>query len=138
MIDLRCPQAIPTLDSRGVANGYLLPIWNSLEDDWRPDQVYVTAVYPGAVKGPHLHLTRKGRFCCIHGAVWIVTRDAQGRYHQWPTGSPNFTVVHVPAGMPAAIYNQSNETALVLNMPSPAWSPADPDEHPVVDWDFQL
>lgn len=42
--------------------------------------------------------------------------------------------LHVPPGYPCALYNYGDTEALVLNMPSPAWSKDDPDECPVEDW----
>ncbi len=64
-----------------------------------------------------------------------LTRDRvemTGEDHQ-------YRMVLVPAGCAAAIYNDGPEEALVLNLPSPAWSAAEPDEWPVENWvDFTL
>ena len=126
---------IPTRDESGDSNGYVIPIWNVLENDYRPDQVYLTAVAPRSVKGPHLHKVRTGRFTCITGNVTIVTR-IEGRYREDTIGEDHeYATIIVPTGVPAAIYNHSTEkTALVLNMPTPAWSPDNVDEWPVDDW----
>lgn len=127
---------ITTYGSDGQPNGYLVPIWNALEQpDQRPDQVYLTAVAPGAQKGPHLHKIRCGRFICIKGDVRIVTRTPDGAYQTSFSGeSYHFRKIHVAPGVAACIYNDSDAEALVLNMPTPAWSSECPDECPVEDW----
>lgn len=43
-------------------------------------------------------------------------------------------LICVPPGVAACIYNDSDEEALVLNMPSPAWRADAQDEWPVEDW----
>jgi dTDP-4-dehydrorhamnose 3,5-epimerase-like enzyme len=126
---------IPTRDEDGNPNGFVVPIWNVLENDYRPAQVYLTAVAPGSVKGPHLHKVRTGRFVCVSGNVRIVTRVGDNYREYWTGEDCGYALVTVPTGVPAAIYNRSSDkTALVLNMPTPAWSPDNQDEWPVHDW----
>lgn len=122
-------------------NGWLLPIWNSAEDNWRPEQVYLTVVAPGAHKGPHLHKRRCGRFTCIKGNVLIVMRMPTHMglaYQMLATGEEHeYATIAVRPGIPAALYNLSTKPAYVLNMPSPPWRPDDEDEWPVEGWEFQ-
>jgi dTDP-4-dehydrorhamnose 3,5-epimerase-like enzyme len=128
---------IQTKDIHSKPNGYVVPIWNALECQYRPDQVYLTVVEPGCFKGPHLHKKRHGMFCCVHGCVNIVTRE-NGNYVEHFTGPEyGFPVVPVPPGIAAAVYNVGLTAAKVINMPSPAWSAEDQDEWPVEDWDFK-
>lgn len=126
---------IETKDSTGNPNGFVLPIWSLLEAaHLRPDQIYLTSVLPGKRKGPHLHMERRGLFVCIRGNVRIVQRIA-GKYLTEFSGEDHkFARIFVPPGVPAAIYNDGASEALVLNMPKPAWSPDQPDEHPVEGW----
>jgi hypothetical protein len=116
---------IPTLDTEGRPNGYLQPIWNALDSPHlRPDQVYATAVAPHSRKGPHLHNVRRGLFVCLTGQVTLVKRwNEIGVVTRILTPEKGYSIV--PPGVPCA---------LVLNMPSPAWSRKDPDDHPVTDW----
>lgn len=128
---------IPTLGEDGQPNGWVLPIWNAnTQPDMRPDQVYVTAVAPHRQKGPHLHKIRRGVFCCIKGNVRIVIRHAQGdEYQTFESGEAHdYLWLEVPPGVVACIYNDGDEEALVLNLPSPAWSPDAQDENPVENW----
>lgn len=128
---------IETKGSDGRVNGWLVPIWNALEHpQLRPEQVYLTAVFPRSRKGPHLHNKRRGCFVCIRGNVRIVMRSAEhDEAHVHHTGEAHaFQRVAVPPGWAAALYNDGDETALVLNLPSPAWSKDDPDEWTVENW----
>lgn len=129
---------IPTKAPDGSVNGWLLPIWNATQADYKPAQVYLTVVNVAAMKGPHLHMVRAGRFVCIKGNVRIVTRQWD-TYATHETGDvAGFNVVNVPPGMAAAIYNVGDCDAYVLNMPNPAWTKEAPDDHPVVGWDYKL
>ena len=51
------------------ANGFLIPIYNVHDgfftEGKEPQQVYMTTILPGTVKGPHLHFIRTGFFTCI-------------------------------------------------------------------------
>lgn len=127
---------IETKDVNGRPNGFVVPIWNALECKYRPDQVYLTAVLPGCVKGPHLHQRRTGYFCCVKGHVTLVLRVG-GKYKEIRLGEDHdYLAVGISTGTPAAIYNLGPEIALVLNLPSPAWSKDDPDEWPVENWNY--
>jgi dTDP-4-dehydrorhamnose 3,5-epimerase-like enzyme len=126
---------IRTKDANGNVNGWLLPLWNIHEQDWRPTQVYLTAVSPGGAKGPHLHKLRTGRFVCISGEVEIRMRDPEGYYCTDHTGeATHHPCIIVPAGWAAEIRNIGDKEALVLNFPDRAWRPDDQDEWPVENW----
>lgn len=122
---------IQTKDSSGKPNGYLIPVWSALQfPDLRPDQVYVTVIAPQCRKGPHLHKVRRGLFAVISGLVSVRLRTPDGEYLD-PSCAD---LIHVPPGYAAAVYNHGNTEALVINMPSPAWSPEEPDDWPIEDW----
>jgi len=126
---------IKTYDATGEQNGSLIPIWH-VDSGVAIDQVYLTTILPWRVKGPHLHLKRRGLFCCIRGEVIVVVRGSDGSYatHKMKPGDPPFLV---PPGVPAALYNALYVEALVLNMPSPPWREDDKDEHEVKDWNWR-
>lgn len=126
---------ILTKNGEGQPNGWLLSLWHV--DDHDPiDQVYLTTVYPGMAKGPHLHMRRRGRFTCVKGNVLIVTRIGDIYSEHWSGEDHDYATVRVPEGVPAAIYCQGSSLAYVLNMPSPPWRAGDPDEHEVLDWSY--
>jgi dTDP-4-dehydrorhamnose 3,5-epimerase-like enzyme len=124
-----------TTDKQGRPNGWLLPIFNVhdhvVAEAQHPKQLYVTAVAPRSVKGPHLHMKRWGLFTCIRGNVVVVVRTPEG-YREYESGeSHEFATIQVPAGVPAALFNPGDEEAWVVNMPSPSWHVDDQDDHPV-------
>lgn len=131
---------ITTRDGQGQVNGWLVPIWNVL-DGPPVDQVYLTVIAPGAMKGPHLHMKRRGMFKVILGRVQLVIRTYQGVYLATDMGVDTDPVVVKP-GVPAALYNIGYRIgmgeAYVLNMPSPPWRPDDTDEHDVENWNYTL
>lgn len=125
---------IPTKDETGKLNGWLLPVWNANEHpELRPDQVYVVGIAPGCHKGPHLHRQRRGMLFCVQGTVTVRMRSAHGAYSEVEL-SPACQHTVIPAGAAAAIYNDGDPWALVVNMPSPAYDPANPDDHSVENW----
>lgn len=133
---------IVTKNPTGTVNGFLVPLFN-VHDGWlgpeqHPQQVYLTVVSPGMVKGPHLHLTRWGLFACVKGNGKVVVRTDAG-YEEYLTGEDyEFALVQVPAGVPAALQSIGDSDAYFLNMPSPAWRADDQDEHPVSFDDYQF
>ncbi len=125
---------IETKDSAGHPNGWLIPLWNATEQPGlRPDQVYATALSPHARKGPHLHMERQGQFYVITGEIRVRLRNSGGGY--WTQVlRPGDAPLVVPAGTPCALYECNGEEAIVINMPSPAWTADNPDDWPVEDW----
>lgn len=124
---------IETKDAKGQVNGFLVPIWNVV-DGPEISQVYLTVISPNMMKGPHLHMKRRGYFKVLKGAVLLVWRWPEGVYHQLMLGINSDPCI-VSAGVPAALYNVGMGEAYVLNMPHPAWSKDDEDEWPVENWD---
>lgn len=134
---------IITKNKLGHANGFLVPVYNLTEKFFapgkEPQQVYITVVSPGEIKGPHLHFIRTGFFTCIKGRVRFVLKLPDGSYQEFRSGDGHdYLSVEVPTGVPAAIQNIGHEDAYILNMPNPAWTPEMKDEHTAdfSDYDF--
>lgn len=133
---------IATVDRLGEPNGAVLPIYNLLEPEFEhvraPDQVYAVIIRPGMCKGPHLHLKRSGLFCCLVGDARIIIRR-DGRYQEFLTGIRyDHAVVQVNPGEPCLLQNFGKSLAVLLNMPAPPYTKADPDEHPVEFDDYKM
>ena len=128
----------------GVANGYLVPIYN-IHDGFfpegkEPQQLYLTTVLPSMVKGPHLHYIRMGCFTCIKGNIRVVLKMTEG-YQVFFSGEDyNYLSIIIPTGTPAALQCIGNTEAMVLNMPNPAWTPDMNDEFSAdfSDFDFSI
>jgi len=124
------------------ANGFLIPIYNVHDgfftEGKEPQQVYMTTILPGTVKGPHLHFVRTGFFTCIKGNVRVVLKTDSG-YQQFFSGEDHeFLSIEVPTGVPAAVQCIGDEEAYLLNMPNPAWTPDMNDEHTADFGDFDF
>ena len=127
--------AIPTKQPDGKANGVVLPIWRA-DSGETIAQVYLTTIEPGTVKGPHLHMRRCGRFTCIKGDIEVTVRLEDGTYATYFSGEKHgYATVFVAPGLPARLRCLSDTPAMVLNMPTPAWSKEDQDEWTVEEWD---
>ena len=129
-----------TKDEDGAANGFLVPLYNIHEkffaDGKDPQQVYLTTVLPGKVKGPHLHFIRTGFFTCIKGNVRVILK-IDGEYKTFFSGEDHeYQSIEVPTGIPAAVECLGDEEAYLLNMPNPAWTPEMNDEHTADFSDF--
>ncbi len=136
---------VTTYAPDGTPNGYLVPIYN-VHDRMpsgesaraEPQQVYCTAIAPFAIKGPHLHHIRTGRFTCLQGNLRLVAKTATG-YDEYFSGQDHdYLTVEVPPGVAVALQNLGGSDALVLNMPSPAWTPDMNDEHTADFSDFDF
>ena len=133
-----------TKNEEGEVNGFLVPIYNIHEgfftEGKEPKQVYMTSVKPGSLKGPHLHYIRTGFFTCVKGNIRVVVR-VDDQYEAYYSGEDHeYQSIEVPTGVPAVMQCLGNEEALVLNMPSPAWTPDMNDEHKAdfSDFDFTI
>jgi len=142
IIQIKSNPKFITKDSNNQANGYLIPIYN-IHDGFfpsgkEPQQVYLTVIAPGKIKGPHLHFIRNGCFTCIKGNARFVLKTVEG-YQIVLSGEDNeYRSVIVPSGVPAALQNIGECDAFVLNMPQPAWSPTMNDEHTADFSDFDF
>lgn len=126
---------IVTTDRDRRPNGFLVPIYNVhdgfVSREQQPQQAYLTVVAPRSTKGPHLHMRRWGLFTCVSGNVRIVVREEERYEHYYSGELYDYQTIQVPAGLPAALVNDWDEPAFVLNLPSPAWQQDDQDDHPV-------
>lgn len=131
-----------TKDSTNTPNGYLVPIYNIHEGFFppgkEPQQVYLTVIAPGEIKGPHLHFIRTGCFTCIKGNARFVLKTADGYQVVFSGEDHEYRTVIVPTGVPAALQNIGDGEAFVLNMPQPAWTPDMNDEHSADFSDFDF
>jgi dTDP-4-dehydrorhamnose 3,5-epimerase len=131
-----------TKDEDGEVNGFLVPLYNLhdkfFESGKEPQQVYMTTILPGKIKGPHLHHIRTGFFTCIKGNVRVVLKTENG-YEVFFSGEDyEYSSIEVPTGVPAAVQCLGEEEAFLLNMPNPAWTPDMNDEHSADFSDFDF
>jgi dTDP-4-dehydrorhamnose 3,5-epimerase len=131
-----------TKTEEGDVNGFLVPLYNIHEKFFakgkEPQQVYMTTIQPGKVKGPHLHFIRTGFFTCIKGNVRVVLK-VNNEYRVFYSGEDHdYNSIEVPTGIPAAVQCLGEEEAFMLNMPNPAWTAEMNDEHSADFSDFDF
>jgi dTDP-4-dehydrorhamnose 3,5-epimerase len=116
--------------------GYLMEM---LRSDWeeydRFGQVYITAVYPGAVKGWHYHRIQTDHFICVHGMAKVVLYDGregsptQGEVNEFFMGDQNPMLLKIPPGVMHGFKGISQEMALIVNVPTELYNYEQPDEY---------
>lgn len=118
----------PTKDVRsGKINGSLTVIWR----DWdkilsqHPKMVYVSSVYPGEIKGPHLHTNRDSYFVCIRGKIVFIIKDHSGKYHEIESSEKEPVLIQIPKNFPSAHINLSDDVSTIVALANPAWRPND-------------
>ena len=116
--------------------GYLMEMFRS---DW-PEfenfgQVYITAVYPGVVKGWHYHKLQDDNFICIAGMAKVVLYDDRkdsstfGEINEFFIGTLNPMHVQIPKGVFHGFKGISEEVTLIVNVPTKTYNYSEPDEY---------
>ncbi len=116
--------------------GYLMELMRS---DWEEfvkfGQVYVTAVYPGVVKGWHYHKLQTDHFVCIEGMAKVVLYDARegsptrGEVSEFFMGCLNPIMLTIPRGVFHGFKGISEDMTLIVNVPTEVYYYDEPDEY---------
>lgn len=116
--------------------GFLMEM---LRSDWEEfdqfGQAYVTAVYPGVVKGWHYHKIQTDRFVCVAGMAKVVLYDGRdgspthGEVNEFFMGIQNPILLKIPPGVMHGFKGISPEVTLIINIPSELYNYENPDEY---------
>ncbi|MGI6208500.1 MAG: dTDP-4-dehydrorhamnose 3,5-epimerase family protein [Anaerolineae bacterium] len=116
--------------------GYLMEM---LRSDWpefeKFGQVYVTAVYPGVVKGWHYHRKQDDHFICVSGMAKVVLYDARegsptyGTINEFFIGDRNPMLVKIPKGVYHGFKGIGESLTLIVNVPTELYNYEEPDEY---------
>jgi dTDP-4-dehydrorhamnose 3,5-epimerase len=116
--------------------GYLMEM---LRSDWEEydkfGQVYITAVYPGVVKGWHYHKIQTDHFICVHGMAKVVLYDGRegspthGEVNEFFMGDQNPMLLKIPPGVMHGFKGISQEMTLIVNVPTELYNYEQPDEY---------
>jgi dTDP-4-dehydrorhamnose 3,5-epimerase-like enzyme len=111
-------------------NGIFVPVWRDWDSKLSivPSMVYYMTLDPGTSKGPHLHKLRTSNITCISGKVKVVLKS-EGTYETTFLKASEPCMIEVLPLTGLLISNESDETAIVLNICSPAWHPDNPDNY---------
>ena len=116
--------------------GHLMEI---LRSDWEEyekfGQVYVTAAYPGVVKGWHYHRLQTDHFACVHGMAKVVlydSREDSPTYQQvdeFFIGDRNPCLIKIPPMVMHGFKGIGHNVTLIVNVPTELHNYGDPDEY---------
>jgi len=108
-------------------NGSLTVIWRDWDNLIKNPlkMVYVSSVFPGEIKGPHIHKKRNSYFICIRGKIVFIIKDKEEKYHEIESSEENPAMIYVPKNFSSAHINLSKETSIVLTLADLAWKPND-------------
>ena len=112
-------------------------------------EIYFSVVYPGAVKGWHLHTRMILNYAVPHGRIKMVLYDgrdgspSKGRLQELFLGADHYALVQVPAGVWNGFKGIGTEPALVANCATIEHDPGeiqrmDPHHNDLIDYDWSL
>ena len=118
--------------------GYLMEMMRSDDSFYQQfGQIYLTAVYPGVVKGWHYHELQTDHFVCVNGMAKVVLYDrregsaTQGEVNEFFMGECNNILLVIPPGVLHGMKGTGTETAMIINTPTHTYKYDDPDEYRV-------
>lgn len=132
--------------------GFLMEILRDDDDFYEKfGQAYVTAVYPGVVKGWHYHREQVDHFTGLRGMTKVVLYDSRedspthGMVNEFFLGEQNPILVRIPNYVLHGMKGIGTEMGMILNIPTVHYHYTDPDEYRVhphdndipYDWDLQ-
>lgn len=121
---------VVTRDHSGAENGFLIELFKDKETG-NKTEAYLTAAFPGAFKGYHLHRVRAARYVALKGKMKITTYEHDGA--KWiPTetilDAEKPTRMFIPKDVATGLENIGTEEAWLINYPDPAYDPELKDE----------
>ena len=105
-------------------------------------QVYVTSIYPGAVKAWHRHYSQIDYLTCVSGMIKLVLFDnrtgspTHGELNEFFIGNGNHMLVKIPVMVYHGFKGIEPQAALVMNIVTEPYNYDQPDEHRI-PWDSQ-
>jgi len=116
--------------------GRLMEILRSDEDFFiKFGQLYLTAVYPGVVKGWHYHHKQFDNFSVVKGMAKIVLYDSRenspskGEANEFFLGEQNPKLLQIPPLVYHGFKGISTEETLIINCPTELYDYQKPDEY---------
>ncbi len=115
--------------------GYLMEMLRNDDDVFiKFGQSYITACYPGVVKGWHYHKKQTDSFVCVKGMAKVVLYDSREdspthkEINEFFIGEKNPLLVQIPPSVMHGFKAVTDETALIINCPTEVYNYDKPDE----------
>jgi dTDP-4-dehydrorhamnose 3,5-epimerase-like enzyme len=114
----------------GSDNGFLIELYKDKETGQKTE-AYLTAAFPGAFKGYHLHRVRAARYVALKGKMRIITYEREN--DKWVRietilDAANPQRMFIPKDVATGLENIGDEEAWLVNYPDPAYDPSLTDE----------
>ena len=103
-------------------------------------QAYVSLNYPGVVRGWHYHKKQDDHLAVVKGMAKVALYDARegsptrGQVDEFFLGEQNNILLKIPVGVMHGYKTVGAEPSLLINFPSEAYDPQQPDEYRL-PWD---
>ncbi len=126
---------VKTLKVIADERGWLMEMLRNDDDLFQGfGQVYMTAAYPGVVKGWHYHKLQVDHFVCVKGMMKVVLYDSRedsptkGEVNEFHIGERNQELIQIPPLVFHGFKCTSEEPALIINTVTRPYNHDDPDE----------
>ena len=109
-------------------------------------EIYFSTIYPGVVKGWHLHHRMTLNYACVHGRIKLVLYDdregspTRGRVDELFLGPDNYSLVVIPPKIWNGFKGMGRDVAIIANCATHEHDPTqseriDPFDNPIpYDW----
>jgi dTDP-4-dehydrorhamnose 3,5-epimerase len=115
-------------------------------------QIYVSLNYPGVIRAWHYHKKQDDFWAVVKGMVKVVLYDMRegspthGQVQEVFLGEQNPVLLQIPVGVTHGYKTIGVEPSLLLNLPTEAYDPAEPDEYRLpyntdeipYDWEIKM
>jgi dTDP-4-dehydrorhamnose 3,5-epimerase len=103
-------------------------------------QCYVSMNYPGVIRAWHYHKKQDDHFAVVKGMIKVGLCDmregspTRGEVNEFYLGDNNNILLKIPIGVAHGYKTIGTESSLLVNFPSQAYNPQEPDEYRL-PWD---
>jgi dTDP-4-dehydrorhamnose 3,5-epimerase-like enzyme len=129
-LKIEAAKKVQTNDASGKPNGWLMELYKDKETGQKTE-AYLTAAFPGAFKGYHLHRVRAARYVAIKGKMKITCyENTQGKWmpSEFVLEAGKAERLFIPKNVATGLENIGEEEAWLINYPDPAYDPSLKDE----------
>jgi dTDP-4-dehydrorhamnose 3,5-epimerase-like enzyme len=129
-LKLEAAKKVKTFDHQGKENGWLMELYKDKETEQKTE-AYLTAAFPGAFKGYHLHRVRAARYVALKGKMKIIcyeNKDSKWAATEFILEAGKTERLFIPKNIATGLENIGDEEAWLINYPDPAYDPSLKDE----------
>ena len=107
-------------------------------------QAYFTTALPGVVKAWHYHKKQDDHFVCVAGKIRLGLYDVRegsktkGEVNEFTLSLEDPFLVKIPKGVYRAFKSVSGAESMIINIPTMAYNPKEPDEYRIDAFDNDI